>query len=61
MTPDRQSKILFISQAHLQPGMNLTKLEAMFADYDLHEVEDWQQASDSDLDLIIEYVNKQAE
>jgi len=59
MTPTRQSKILFISQAHLRPGMNLTKLEAIFADHDLNEVEDWERVSDRELDQMIEYVNNQ--
>ena len=41
--------------------MNLTKLEAIFAANDLHEVEDWQRVSDDELDDIIEYIKSQNE
>lgn len=53
----RQSKIIFISQSHLLPGMNIDRLNDIFAQHNLKDANDWEKISDNEIDDIIKSFN----
>lgn len=51
----RWRKLLRIGQAHLAPGMNLARWQAIMDDYQI-PVESWSTVPDSTIDAIIEEI-----
>ena len=58
---DRPGKIIWLSQSHLEPGMNLTKLEFLMAQYGLVEATTWDKITDETLDAMIAQVHELAQ